>query len=47
MSKRNKTTDVQKLVAAYKKVWGKRWKDKWGEHYWCVYIGGETGSTGA
>ena len=41
----HKHTDVQKLVCAYKKVWGERWKDKWIEHYWCVYIGGEIGST--
>tara|TARA_B100001057_G_scaffold431206_1_gene458482 strand:- start:83 stop:271 length:189 start_codon:yes stop_codon:yes gene_type:complete len=34
-----------KLVEAYKKVWGERWKQKWVEHNWCVYDGGEIGST--
>tara|TARA_R100000030_G_scaffold86016_2_gene69434 strand:- start:172 stop:417 length:246 start_codon:yes stop_codon:yes gene_type:complete len=36
---------MQKLITAYKKVWGSRWKEYWVEHTWCVYDGGEIGST--
>tara|TARA_Y100001978_G_scaffold197432_1_gene208282 strand:+ start:335 stop:529 length:195 start_codon:yes stop_codon:yes gene_type:complete len=40
----HKHTDL-KLVDAYKKVYGDRWKDMWVKYHWCVYDGGELGST--
>tara|TARA_B100001109_G_C18787887_1_gene438601 strand:+ start:571 stop:696 length:126 start_codon:yes stop_codon:yes gene_type:complete len=39
--------DIEKLRQAYIKVYGKRWKEYWVKHYWCVYDGGEIGSTGS
>jgi len=33
------------IIEAYKKVWGDRWKEYWIKYNWCVYDGGELGST--
>ncbi len=33
------------IIEAYKKVWGDRWKEYWVKYNWCVYDGGELGST--
>jgi len=41
----HKHMDVQKLKEAYIKVYGKRWKEYWIKYHWCVYDGGEIGST--
>ena len=40
----HKHTDL-KLVEAYKKVYGDRWKEMWVKYHWCVYDGGEIGLT--
>ena len=36
---------ASKLVEAYKKVYGSKWDTMFRKHYWCVYDGGEIGST--
>tara|TARA_R100001509_G_scaffold146941_1_gene104138 strand:- start:352 stop:507 length:156 start_codon:yes stop_codon:yes gene_type:complete len=37
--------ELDKLRIAYIKVYGERWKEYFVKHYWCVYDGGELGST--
>jgi len=37
--------DLTKLQKAYVKVYGKSWRKYFTKYHWCVYDGGETGST--
>ncbi len=38
--------ELDHIREAYIKVYGQRWREYFAKHYWCVYDGGETGSTG-
>jgi len=37
--------ELDRLRIAYIKVYGKRWKEYFVKHHWCVYDGAELGST--
>ena len=39
--------ELDRLRIAYIKVYGKRWKEYFVKHHWCVYDGAELGSTGS
>ena len=40
-------SELDKMRTAYIKIYGDRWREKFAKHYWCVYDGGEIGSTGS
>ena len=37
--------DINKLQKAYVKVYGDKWREYFTKFHWCVYDGGEIGST--
>ena len=39
--------DLDELRKIYIKIYGNRWREVFAKYYWCVYDGGEIGSTGS
>ena len=37
---------TKRIADAYKKVYGDSWREMFAKYHWCVYDGGEIGSTG-